>query len=270
MKPDLSLIIVTYNSAAHIARLLTSIKKQSAGLTVETIVVDNASADRTVDQVLAHPQKPKLIQTRANLGFSKAVNQGIKASTADYIMLLNPDTVLVGKALKILLDYAQTHPGIGAVAPRLLDPAGKPQASAFRFPTVFNAIKTYFFGRKNAFGKYLPPNRTGRIDVAVMAALLIPKAVIDRIGGLDERFFLYYEDIEFCRRLKKHRLPLIYLPLAKVKHVHGASGNFKEHLQSPLAKSARLYHGPLTSFLLNTVLFFGQKYRKVINLVRFR
>ncbi|OQA82547.1 MAG: N-acetylglucosaminyl-diphospho-decaprenol L-rhamnosyltransferase [Microgenomates group bacterium ADurb.Bin238] len=97
-----------------------------------------------------------------------------------------------------------------------------------------------------------------------MAAMLIPRSTIDTVGVLDERFFLYYEDIEFCRRLKKHRLPLYYLPQAKVKHAHGASGHFRSHLDSPLLKSAQIYHGRVYSTLLNLTLLLGQKWQKFI------
>jgi GT2 family glycosyltransferase len=103
-----------------------------------------------------------------------------------------------------------------------------------------------------------------------MAALLVPKSVINQVGGLDERFFLYYEDIEFCRRLHQHNLPVYYLPKAKVKHIHGASGNFGSHLKSPLLKSAQTYYGPTYSAILNIVLWIGHKWQVILRGKKFR
>jgi len=260
---DLSLIIVTYNSASHITGLLDSIKKSKDKLKKEIIIIDNASADNSADLASKHSLKPTVIRSKSNLGFSKAINQGIKKSTGDYLMLLNPDTRLVGNCLSALYQFAQKTRPLGAVAPRLQDLNGKPQPSVFRFPTLLNAFRQYFLGHKNRFGKYLPPNKTTTVDVAVMAAFLLPRTTIKTVGLLDERFFLYYEDIEFCKRLKKASLPIYYYPAAKVKHAHGASGHFKSHLDSPLLKSAQIYHGETYSNLLNLTLLLGQKWQKI-------
>lgn len=261
---DLSIIIVTYNSSQHIAPLLNSIKKSPDRLKKEVIVVDNASGDNSAKLAQAHPLKPKVISSKTNHGFSKAVNLAIKASSGQHLLLLNPDTRLVGNCIRFLYNFAVKTSPLGAVSPRLLGLNGRPQASVFRFPTILNAIRHYFFNCQNCFGKYLPPNKTTKVDVAVMAAMLIPRSTIDAVGVLDERFFLYYEDIEFCRRLKKHRLPLYYFPKAKVKHAHGASGHFRSHLDSPLLKSAQTYHGQPYSALLNFTLLLGQKWQKFI------
>jgi len=103
------------------------------------------------------------------------------------------------------------------------------------------------------------------VQVAVMAAILIPRTTIEKVGLLDERFFLYYEDIEYCARLKKSKLLIYYLLDAKIKHVHGASGKFASHLCSPLAKSAQIYYGKTYSQILNSVLWLGQKYQLVLS-----
>lgn len=261
---DLSIIIVTYNSARHIISLLDSIKRSPDRLRKEVIVVDNASHDHSADLAAGHPLKPRLIRSHTNQGFAKAVNRAIKASSARYLLLLNPDTRLVGNCLYFLHTFAQKNSPLGAVSPRLLNLDNHPQPSVFRFPTIPNAIRHYFFNCQNCFGKYLPPNKTATVEVAVMAAMLIPRSTIEAVGVLDERFFLYYEDIEFCRRLKKHRLPLYYFPQAKIRHAHGASGNFRSHLDSPLLKSAQIYHGRFYSNLLNLILLLGQKWQNLL------
>ncbi len=267
---DLSIVTLTYNSANQIGNLLDSISKSKDKLTKEIIVVDNASQDDTLKVIARHPSQPRLITLSSNLGFSKGVNRGIKQSTGDYILLLNPDTQIIGNCLQTMVDFARSVSPLGAVAPRLLDPSGVPQASAFHFPSIKNAIKRDFFNVKSAFGKYLPTQNKDRLEVAVMAALLIPRSTLDTVGLLDERFFLYYEDVEFCRRLWRHRLPIYYLKSAKVKHVHGASGKFTEHHNSPLLKSSQIYYGNFYSHILNMVLWLGHKWQVIIRKKRFR
>lgn len=261
---DLSIITVTYNSQDHITGLLDSIQKSPDDLKKEVIVVDNNSQDKSAELAGQHSSQPTVIRAYNNQGFSKGVNQGIKEAKGDYILLINPDTRLVGNCLQYLYDFAQSKKTLGAVAPRLLDMDGKPQPSVSRFPTILNALRHYFLGCQNCFGKYLPTQITTQVPLAVMAAFLIPTSTIKKIGLLNEKFFLYYEDIEYAKRLKKANLPIYYHSKAKVRHAHGASGNFTDHLNSPLLKSARQYHGQVGSRVLNFVLRVGQKYQKLL------
>lgn len=270
MEKELSIIIVTYNSGKQVGRLLDSIYKEKKQVDSEVIVVDNQSADDSALVARGHKIKPHFIQMETNAGFSVAINQGIGEAHGDYFLLLNPDTLVVPGSLKKILDFAKDTSPLGAVAPRLLDPSGKPQPSVFKFPTITNAIRKDFFNCKNCFGKYLPDNHTQKVEVAVMAAFLIPRTTIADVGGLDERFFLYYEDIEFCRRLKRAGLPIYYLPSAKIKHVHGASGRFVFHLKSPLLASSKFYYGEPYSTILNLVLWVGHKWQVILRGKRFR
>ncbi|HOX96113.1 MAG TPA: glycosyltransferase family 2 protein [Candidatus Woesebacteria bacterium] len=267
---DISIIVVGYKSEDTIVPFLDSIQKSRDGLNKEVIVVDNYPADRCVELARKHPLKPKVLVNTENVGLSKAVNWAIKESHGKYILQINPDTRIKGAALKLLFDFAEEHPVLGAVAPKLLYNDGKIQPSCYKFPTIGNALKYYFLGCKNCFNKYYPGNKTTKVDIAVMAAFLIPRTTINQVGGLDERFFLYYEDVEYCRRLHKYGLPVYYYPKAKVMHTHGASGSFSSHLSSPLAKSAKIYHGELGSTVLNTVLWAGQKWQKLLKLLHLR
>lgn len=267
---DISIVVVGYKSEDTIVPFLDSIQKSRDGLNKEVILVDNYPADHGAELAQKHSLKPRVFINTENVGFSKAINKGIKESYGKYILIINPDTRIRGNALKLLFDFAENHPVLGAVAPKLLYNDGKIQPSIYMFPTITNAIKHYFFGCKHSFNKYYPGNKTTRVDVAVMAAFLIPRTTINQVGGLDERFFLYYEDIEYCRRLKKFGLPVYYFPKAKVMHAHGASGSFSSHLSSPLAKSAEIYHGKLGSDILNVILFFGQKWQVILKRKHFR
>jgi len=268
MRVDLSIVTVGYRSEDTIIPFLDSIQKSKDGLNKEVILVDNYPSDRCVELARKHPLKPKVLVNTENVGFSKAINRGVKESLGKYILIINPDTTIKGNALKLLFDFAENHPILGAVAPKLLSYNEKIQPSVFKFPNAWNAVKYYFFGCKHCFNKYYPGNKTTKVDVAIMAAFLVPKATINQVGGLDERYFLYYEDVEYCRRLKKFGLPIYYFPKAQIMHVHGASGSFTSHLSSPLARSAEIYHGKLGSDILNTVLWAGQKWQKLIKKIK--
>ena len=268
--PALSIVLVTYKSEDNIIPLLDSLKESSGGYSFEVIVVDNYPLDRSANLAQKHPLKPLVLINKENLGFSKAVNRGISKAKGEYILLLNPDSKPIGKAIKYLVDFAIEHPEMGAVAPALLDFSGKIQSSCSKFPTILNAIKHDFLGCKNCFKSYYPGNKITKVEVAVMAALLIPSKVIKKIGGLDERFFLYYEDIEYCRRLRCNKYPVYFYPKPKVKHVKGASGGFTSHLKSPLLASARIYYGPFYSTILNAVLWIGHKWQVILRRKRFR
>ncbi len=261
---DISIIVVGYRSEKTIGPFLDSIKKSRDGLCKEIIVVDNYPSDKGAETARAHSLKPKVIINTENVGFSKAVNRGLREARGKYVLLINPDTRVKGLAIKHLFEFAEKHPVLGAVAPKLLYNNGKIQPSCYMYPTIWNAIRHYFFGCKRCFNKFYPGNKTTKVQVAVMAAFLIPRATINQVGGLDERFFLYYEDIEYCRRLGKYHLPIYYYPKAQVVHLHGASGSFSSHLSSPLAKSAEIYHGVYGSKILNLVLWAGQKWQKIL------
>ena len=263
MKPDVSVIIVTYRSEKHIKPLLDSLKKGGGKLNLQTIIVDNYGQDNALKIAKDHSLKPAVFQSSTNQGFARGVNQALKHVQGKYVFLINPDCRLVGNCLKTLFDYAEKNTSLGIVVPRLVFPDGKIQPSVMNFPSIWNAFKEYFLGVKYSFNKYVPKGVVS-VEVAVMAAMLIPKQVIDQVGELDKKYFLYYEDLDFCRRLKKFKFPIYYLPQAKVKHAHGASGNFKSHLSSPLAKSAQIYHGVLYSHLLNLTLYLGQKWQKLL------
>lgn len=264
MKIDVSIITVGYKSEDTIVPFLNSIQKNKDSLKKEIIVVDNYPSDKGADKAEKHPLKPLVIRNLENVGFSKAINAGIAKSKGEYVLIINPDTRIVKDALVKLVNFAKSKNKVGAVAPRLLNNDGKIQASCFMFPNISNAIKYYFFGNKQSFNKYIPSEKTSIVDVAVMAAFLVPRTTLNAVGLLDERFFLYYEDVEFCYRLQKNGYPVYYYADALVKHAHGASGNFRSHLSSPLAKAAQVYHGRVGSLLLNTVLYLGQKWQKLV------
>ena len=267
---DVSIIIVSYNTKKLTLQAVESAIGVDKSIKKEIIVVDNGSDDGSVETLrkLKTDNKIKFIKNLSNLGFSKANNQGIKIAKGKYIFLLNSDTKVKEEALNSLVKFAQITPDAGVVAAKLLNPDGSIQASCFRFPTLKNAILEYWFGKKGLFDKYAPyGKKPTTVDASVAAAFLItPKALAD-VGRLDERYFFYMEDIDYCRQVWRSGLKVYYLPSAEVYHYHGASG---KHLADDvnqwrrLIPSSKIYHGVFKHYLLTLILWMGQKWQKFL------
>jgi len=237
---NLTIIIVNFNTDKLVRDCVASIKRTVKKTKYEIIVIDNS-----VD----------------NRGFAKANNIGISKAKGKYILLLNSDTIVTPGAIDKLVEFAESWEGkIGALAPQLLNTDKSIQPSCFRFPTINLALKQYFLGKKNWLDKYYPEGEAAiEVDVAVMAAFLIPTSTIKKIGLLDEKYFMYFEDFDYCRRIKKARLGVYYLPTAQVIHIHGASGGKNKYL----VESAKKYHGFVGYYIYTFILWMGQKWEKI-------
>lgn len=269
--PKLTIVIVNYNTKDLLLACLASIKKTTSNFknpTTEIILVDNASTDGSVGTVRKRYKDIRILRNKENLGFAKAVNQGTKVARGDFIFLLNPDTVVRRGAVKKLLEFGQKTPDTGVVGPRFLNPDGSVQGSVYRQPTIFGAIQKYFLGSETAFGKYAPKAKNPiKVDAVVGGAMLIPRSTIKKIGFLDERFFMYLEDLDYCRRIKRAGLAVYYLPDAKIVHEHGAAGrDIPQKTRNWLEVSSKLYHGAVKYLLLTAILWLGQKWRKFLRL----
>ncbi|OGM03122.1 hypothetical protein A2115_03465 [Candidatus Woesebacteria bacterium GWA1_41_8] len=261
---DLTVVIVSFNTKALTLEAIDSVFKNDSGLNVDVVVVDNGSSDRSPEEVEKVPNaKLKLIKNDQNLGFAKAANQGIRASSGKHILLLNSDCKLKRGCLKKLFDFAETKKDAGVIGARLLDTNGKVQPSCYFFPTVFGAVKRYF-GGGNEVDKYLPKaNGPSVVDAVVFAAALITRQALERVGLLDERYFMYFEDLDYARRAKSLGLKVYYLPQAQAVHHHGASGRDIADAANQwrrLIPSSKTYHGALTHYLIVWVMWLGQKW----------
>lgn len=278
----LSIIIVSWNTEKLLRQCLESVisdwllvvrnqppvaNHQSP--TTEIIVVDNGSTDRSVEMVKSLPitnhQSPvtlHLITNKKNLGFAKAVNQGIKQAEGEVILLLNSDTKIKTGTVEKLLEFEEeVRPAI--IGARLLNPDSTVQSSVFRLPTIKRAILEYWFGKKEAFSKYAPKEgELVEVEAVSGGAMLISKEIIDKIGMLDERYFMYFEDLDYCRRARRAGFKIYYLPSAEIVHEHGASG---KNLTEPkeqwrrLIPSSKVYHGLLNYYIISLILWSGQK-----------
>lgn len=247
---DLSIIIVNYKSRDYLKKCLESIKRSATKVSYEVIVTDN---------------------DKNNVGLAKGVNKGINKAKGKYILLLNPDTKVREGSIDALYDFAQKNPDAGAVCPKLLDPDGTTQNSVYHFPSIFSAVREYWFGEHGVYEKYAPVgNGPVAVDAGVMAAFLITPQALKKVGMLNEKYFLYFEDIDYCREIKKRGLKTYYFPKAEVIHQHGVSGKSLADVENQwrrLIPSSKIYHGVFMHYLINSVLWSGQKLGGLIPII---
>ena len=230
---DLSVIIVNYNVKYFLEQALFSLRKASQGLKVEYIVIDNASSDNSAEYIESNFPWVNLIANRENVGFARANNQGLNIARGKYLLVINPDTVVGEDTLKTLINYMDSHPEIGAVGPKLIDKEGRFELGSRRgFPTPFTAFSKItglasLFPQSRLFAKYnltyLDPDTACEIDSLSGCFMLVRKEIFEKIGGFDEGFFLYGEDLDWCYRIKKAGWKIYYLPQVEVIHYKGES-----------------------------------------------
>lgn len=281
MANSLAVVIVNFNTGRYLIDCIRSIKKTTnVFLTpeIELIVIDNASTDESITGIKSSTRLDsarqagttsiQIIRNKKNLGFAKAANQGIKKSTYDYILLLNPDTIVKKDAIANLLKFAESKNYAGVVGARLLNPDGTIQPSVFRLPTVWGAIREFWFGERDAYLKYKPIGEEPiTVEAVVGAAFLITPQAREKVGMIDERFWMYFEDLDYCRRVKKAGLKIYYLPSAQIIHYHGISGRNEKDEKDQwrrLIPSSKIYHGLIQHYLINFVLWSGQKMKKLL------
>ncbi len=231
---DLSLIIVSYNVRDLLIACLESIQAAlaSSRLRYEIIVVDNASNDGSPASIRQLFPGVRLIENTENLGFAAANNRGLRDAGGDVMVLLNPDTTIPSGTLEALFDYLNEHPDTGIVGPRLIYPDGSTQPSRRRFPTVLTGllestiVQDYWPENPAARRYYLadrPDNLTQDVDWLVGAFLMARREVFEQAGLLDEAFFMYSEEVEWCHRVRKAGWRIVYLPEVTIVHHEGAS-----------------------------------------------
>lgn len=251
----LSIIILNYNTRRLLDQTLRSIHHHDDW---ETIVVDNASSDDSVEFVLAHHPQVKLIQNPSNLGFAAGNNIGIKEAQGKYILLLNSDTEIKGDALEQLIDYLNLHEDVGMITPKVILPDGAIDLACHRgLPTPWNAL-TYFSGLERLFpnwrltaGYHQTYHDFGvihEVDATACTAAIIRKEVIDQVGVLDERFFFYAEDLDWCKRIKESGYKIVYYPDAIVLHHKSQSGKNNPEDQEAKAKAKHHFYQTMKQF----------------------
>jgi GT2 family glycosyltransferase len=230
---DVSIIIVSFNGRDLLRECLSSIYSSVTETNFEVIVVDNASEDGTPEMVIAEFPKTTLIRRSSNAGFAYAVNEGVAVSRCPYILLLNPDTRLTNDPLPSMIGYLEEHQDIAVLAPKLLDSDGSLQLSCRAFPqystALFNrnSLLTRFFGRNRFSQHYLMTgfkhDVISDVDWASAACWLLPKLAMEKIGPLDEGYFWTIEDVDFCQRVHRAGMRVVYYPDVEITHHIGGS-----------------------------------------------
>ncbi len=231
-QPELSICIVAWNVREILRDCLSSIRRSVSGVKYEILVVDNCSGDGTGAMVKSEFPGVVLIRNTANRGFAAASNQAIRAGRGRYLILLNPDTLVREGSLEELVSFLDLRPSAGGAGPRLLNPDGSLQPSVRSFPTFASALGRHsILGQLGCFRRagadYLQSNfnydRPAVVDQPMGAALMLRREALAAVGLLDERFFLYFEEVDLCRRLTRAGWPLWYNPAAEIIHRGGES-----------------------------------------------
>jgi GT2 family glycosyltransferase len=241
LPPDISVVIVSYNTMDLTRQCLHTVLDCSGGLHLELIVVDNASRDGSADMVTAEFPQVHLIRLATNRGFAGGNNPGIYAATGRYILLLNSDAIIAPGVLQNTLTYMDSHPDIGVLGCRLTNPDGSLQPSARMLPGLLNKFlhvtglayrfpKSRFFGRVDfSWWDHAQPRSVGWV---VGAFLMMRRELIRQVGALDERYFLYFEEIDFCRTAARAGWKVVFYPGASVVHLGGRSSTNATEMRS--------------------------------------
>lgn len=231
-KPMLSIVIVTWNGKRFALECLQSLFAQPLNFPAEIIVVDNASSDGTQEAIRTQFPDVRLIENDQNVGFARANNIGMAESHGQYVCLVNSDVVIPPNCLETMLAYLQANPDIGVLGPKMLSPDGTIGYSVMGLPTVWNTLccalglhaafpRCAFFDGLMLSG--YPYNAVDDVEVLTGWFWMIPRAALQQVGGLDEQFFMYGEDIDWCHRFLKAGWRVVFFSGAEALHYGAAS-----------------------------------------------
>lgn len=225
---DLSIVTVNYNTRHLLLECLRSLRQGNEGLRTQVIVIDNGSSDGSADAVAAEFPEVALIRNRSNEGFAAPNNQGLRMARGRYAMLLNSDTLVKPRSLETLVRFMDSTANAGACAPKLLNADGSLQPSCRSFPSLWrhfcdmtgleNLFPRSFLGNFETRFSY---DRTAEVDQPMGAALLVRREILMEVGLLDERFRIYYNEVDWCRRIIRAGWKIFFVPDAEIIHYGG-------------------------------------------------
>jgi GT2 family glycosyltransferase/lipopolysaccharide/colanic/teichoic acid biosynthesis glycosyltransferase len=231
--PLLSIIIVNYNVREFLHHALVSLQKAMKGIRGEIIVVDNASDDGSIEMVRRRFPKVHLIANKSNLGFAKANNVGLKIARGRYILLINPDTLVQEDTLQVMIRFFEENPDVGLAGCKILNPDGTFQLACRRsFPAPWDAFTkmtglSALFPGSRLFGRYnltyLSPDETYELDAVSGSFMMVRREAYEQVGGLDEEFFMYGEDLDWCYRIQRGGWKNYYVHSTQIIHYKGES-----------------------------------------------
>ena len=229
---DLAIVIVSYNTSRLTTNCLHSLTEFPQPMSHQIVIVDNGSSDDTVRVVRAQYPQVTIIELERNLGFAAATNRGIASTNSKFVLMLNSDTIVPSGSLATLIDVLANAPGVAVVGPRLIDATGRPELSFGNMLSPLNEFRQKLLGIALAMG-IEPINEWLRYrtttahypDWVSGACLLVKRSCGLEVGWLDERFFLYGEDVDFCASLRAGGYRILFSPETEVTHLRGQSGN---------------------------------------------
>ena len=231
---NLSIVIVNWNTCKITCDCLRSVYEQTKSISFEVIVIDNASSDDSVAVIKKEFPQVLLIANSENLGFAAANNQGMEIAKGKYVLLLNSDTVVLDHAIEKTIAFADQNPQAGVIGCRILNPDMSLQRSCFMFPSLLNMFigalylnkffpKSKFFGRERM--TYWAHDTMREVETVMGAFMLVRKEAIDQVGIMDDSFFMYAEEADWCYRFKKTGWQVLFTPDTKIVHLGGQSSN---------------------------------------------
>jgi len=255
---DVSIIIVNWNTKDLLRACLASVFEQTQGIGYEVIVVDNDSSDGSAEMIRAEFPQVRLIANEENRGFAAANNQGIAIAQGRYVLLLNSDTVVIDDVIPECVGFADEHRDAAVVGCRVLSPDRTLQPTCFMFPSLLNMLlsstylykvfpKSRFFGREEM--TWWDRSDVREVDVVTGCFMLVRREAIERVGPMDERFFMYGEETDWCYRFKEDGWNVLFAPVGNIVHYGG--------------QSSRLRRARMKMQLCGSILIFFRKHRSL-------
>lgn len=261
---DVSILIVHFNTPGLLRQTLKGLFRTNPAVSYEVVVVDNNPACRVKEKMKSEFPQVNILVSQCNVGFGRGMNLAMEIAQGRYLFVFNPDIVLMPGALESLTRFMDEHPDIGMVGPRLLNPDGSVQHSCYRFmePMIIPYRRVPFLRRlafaKRAVDAYLMVgedfSRTQDIDYLLGAAMFVRREAVERVGGFDPNFFVYFEDQDWCRRFWLAGWRVVYHPDVSLIHYHRretAEGSFLSQLLNPL-----------TRVQIKSALYYYKKYKR--------
>ncbi|MCP4703899.1 MAG: glycosyltransferase family 2 protein [candidate division Zixibacteria bacterium] len=231
-KKYISVIVISFNGIEFIKDCLRTLQTSLTDIDSEILVIDNGSVDGTIDFIENEFSNIELIKNRDNLGFAKAVNQGFEKATGEYILILNQDTRIVGQAIGELANRMKRDSNIGTIGPKFIGFDGQLQKACRAFPR-YRDLAYAFLGLSKLFPKsklfsswkmgWFDHLSEAEVDQPMGAALMVSRSVLDKVGMFDERFRIFFNDVDFCRRVKEVGYINLYYPSAVIEHYYGGT-----------------------------------------------
>lgn len=266
MNVDVSIIIVNYHTSCQVRDCVESIHKYSSGFTYELIIVDNASEPELKELYSADPEV-KVVLLEENVGFGRANNAGFEVARGRYLFCLNPDTILLNNAIGTLVDFMDAHPEVSACGGNLFNTDMQPTLSFRRQLPGFKWEINDFLNlkpEKRKYGSNRIFNNSGRpfeVGYITGADLMLRRDVVEKVGGFDPHFFMYYEETDLCSRIRKAGGKIFSVPEARIQHLEG--GSFEKGESISLSRVERSEAGRRVYYRLN----FNWLYRQFLNLI---